>query len=101
MPRNYYCAACGHPLEVTRKSLVNKGIIVDLVQTHECVEYTYIENIEDAKKPTGAKVTFDESETNEKVKFSNAEPGDRRKDKLSAAPTGILNKVKGDMDLGD
>lgn len=33
-----YCANCGSPLHYTRKAIKNLGIIVDVVDWHECAE---------------------------------------------------------------
>ena len=36
MAKHYYCAACGKELKVFRKAIPKKGIVLDLVEPHEC-----------------------------------------------------------------
>lgn len=38
MSRNFYCAQCGTKLEIRRKAIPQKGIVVDLVEPHTCIE---------------------------------------------------------------
>ena len=36
MAKHYYCAACGRELNVFRKAIPKKAIVLDLVEPHEC-----------------------------------------------------------------
>lgn len=99
MPRHYYCSECGVELSIVRKSLRNKGLIVDLVRPHECDE-SQLKNITDADKPV-PKSSFVEYSSgpppDEDIRsFVPYEPGDRRqKTGVSTAPAVLHSLIKG------
>lgn len=125
MSKKFYCAKCGLKLEIFQKAIPHKGIIMNLVEPHECL--VNIDNvIADEKDPFAGKGAFEIlDESKEKkldelfdsfpfVKSLNKataehevvtqETGDKRdKEHLrkelvtSTAPLNVLDKVKGNL----
>lgn len=98
MARNFYCSKCGIELVHIRKAVPGKGIILDLIEPHECEGYaihsafddkpTAIEIIESAK-PTG-ELSKAESQVIDTGARSLFQISDKRTDvKTSSAPEGI------------
>ena len=98
MSKTYHCSYCGMKLEWTRKSLINKATIVDLIAPHECDE-RHVENITDAKVPIHGEppVASDEQPEPDERRSSLLDPTrDLRsgKDIKSTAPKGALDQVE-------
>ena len=47
MSRKYYCAKCGLKLEVIQKANPKEGIVMNLVEPHECKEISSLDAIEE------------------------------------------------------
>lgn len=108
MPKQFFCSYCGLPLTYSRKALKNKGMIMNLIDPHECDE-SHMENIVDADKPTRKAVTpvdFTEVASEEKKALINPNnafdlgPGDKRDKKdlhpsfTSSAPSSTREMIK-------
>lgn len=105
MPRQYYCADCGIPLKVTPKALKNKGLVINVVESHYCVdEDDYKDNITDADRPISTPLTQKE----DRRVFPHQPTGDRRakgdlhKPVTSTAPISLINQLRDvEPTLGD
>ena len=97
MPKTYHCSYCGMQLVWTRKSLINKAVIVDLIAPHECDE-RHVENITDAELPIhGEPPVADEKPGPDERTPNLLDPTrDRRaeKDIKSTAPRGAIEQIK-------
>ena len=56
MSKQLFCAQCGARLETRRKAVPQKGIIVDLVEPHECGDSDNVFNLEEveSERPTNS-----------------------------------------------
>lgn len=96
MAKRFFCSECGTQLQVTRKALKNKAMIVDLVTPHVCDEDN-LNNITDADRPTERAVPMSKPDPNPPdVRPINFDIRDRRKKEhvKSTAPSGVLNQLE-------
>jgi hypothetical protein len=99
MAKKYFCSYCGTPIIVTRRALPNRGVIVELVEPHDCDERN-IHNITDDEKPSPRIRDLTQpapSEEKDSLGFPVPDFGDKRDKSVikSTAPTNVLSKVKG------
>lgn len=118
-PKHLYCARCGLEVFWTRRALPRMGIILDLVEPHECSdEVTLPEGVNEVPapiqrtKPTNLDTMFADFKFGKKLNDLepapvpaanplNEGPGDKRPKKgereelvTSTAPIGVLDSVK-------
>lgn len=99
MPKKFYCSNCGIELKHSRRAIKGKGLILDLIDPHECEGYAIksgefgeptvldvLENLKDLSK------TIEAASQERHTGFSLK---DNRKDIItSSAPEGVLATVK-------
>lgn len=99
MAKKYYCSVCGKELIHGRRAVPGKGLILDLIDPHECEGYT-IKSAPD-ESPT-VKDLLDSIEESRKANKESVErslrrvsgPGDKRKDvRSSTAPATLLDNI--------
>lgn len=95
----FFCSECGTELVHTRRAVPGKGMILDLIEPHECEGYavksdefgrpTVKDLIEQAKPLGKAKIV---SKTKEEQQ-SFPDGGDKRKDVKSTAPKSLIDAL--------
>jgi hypothetical protein len=102
MPRQFFCSECGTNLDLKRKALKYKGIIVDLIDPHTCNKDN-LPNITDLEKPKSPIINQFEEQTRaeeHRLKLSRINPAfsDRRskadlRSTKSTAPPGVVSAL--------
>jgi hypothetical protein len=82
--RKYYCSECGKELVITRMAIPRKGVILDLVEPHECGDKVDIKSLFD--QPGKPDLIYQDKKTVQKSM--------PLEDPTPSNPLEILNKIK-------
>ena len=100
MPKKFYCSKCGIELKHERKAVSGRGIILDLIEPHECEGFSIKSNndkltvediINNLQTPTPVPVSGNVSSKS----YKNNPISDKRTDiKTSSAPENLLDSIR-------
>jgi hypothetical protein len=107
MPKNIYCSKCGVELKYYRQAIPGKGLIIDLVDPHNCEGYAVESKFND--RPTAMDIIketknkyFEQIKENgekgdllrsERGLPTNQEPGDKRQNIVSSTAPRVLQRA--------
>ena len=109
MAKHYYCSVCGIELVYSRKAVPKKGLVLDLIQPHECEGYSVRSNVDE--KPTVEDVLRDTKDVQKIVEKEvegtgffrrnfNSNLSDKREEvRTSTAPRSLLENIHGMQNL--
>lgn len=105
MAKAYYCSVCGIELGHSRRAVPGKGLILDLIDPHECEGHSVKSNPDEAPTVTDVIETLEDLHKAEVIDEKTVGhinvPGDRRDEKdkknleTSSAPENLLKNFKG------
>ena len=107
MAKKFYCSTCGIELVYSRKAIPGKGVILDLIDPHNCEGYAVksgqfdlptVKDLLGSLKPLGTatKVSRDKEPTGSTLNHQ-----DRRDGVRSSAPQSLLDRIRAEKDLED